>query len=195
VLIFVTVFALLSAARAQRLSAQRPFPRGRYLFPLDFIDARKRLLRIIPLAELAGCTIYGHENTASTDLRLKFESGRTETFTCYNQEEAEKVVDELQGRKKHLEQAAQEGDQEWRTSLDLFVEPRHGANWQVDLLEAEGPIIADSPRRFWRHLGTALAFSALALLLLFLRNALSDELGFRSARESGSSSAYQRYLH
>src|SRR5207237_7618978 len=51
--LFFVVLSVLSLVRRIVLQKSLPFPPGRYLFPMDFVDARSARLRIVPTALLS----------------------------------------------------------------------------------------------------------------------------------------------
>lgn len=62
-----------------------PFQPGRYLFPFDFVDARSRRLRILPLSGLSDVSVVHHRNIeggySHSVLVLNFQHGAVESFT------------------------------------------------------------------------------------------------------------------
>ena len=141
--LFLAVYSLLAILKRKRLVSSLPYPPGRYLLPMDFVDARTDVLRIVPLAMLADFSgVHHHTNGAytHTDLTFRFEDGSHETFTVRGKDQAELVLADLRQRQGEVSQAIQERNVEQLFMLDVFLEARLGETW-----EAEPPRFFDQP--------------------------------------------------
>jgi hypothetical protein len=125
---FLAGLALLGSYRAQLESASYPFPRGRYVFPLSFVDARDRMLRIIPLRELVDFKgVHEHTNGIYTHTAFKFifQSGGlrvVEAFVINDRQAADDALHQLRNSSRIESQAISTGYLRDLEELDPFVE-------------------------------------------------------------------------
>lgn len=188
------VLGVLGAARQIKLRAKLPFPAGRYLFPMDFIDARDRRLRLIPMSALVSFRgVHQHRSGvySSTLLTFIFEGDATETFVVHGKEQAEQVLDQM--LVEHV-WVRQEGEHQALGSIDTldpFREIRIEDGWsKIAPSRAGAGIVRRSAR-----LGLAMAAGlGLALPLWHLRNLESDEAMYQAAVRRDTEIGFKVYL-
>jgi len=133
--LFLAVYSLLAILKRKRLVSSLPYPPGRYLLPMDFVDARTHALRVVPMAMLADFSgVHHHTNGAytHTDLTFRFEDGSHETFTVRGKDQAELVLADLRQRQGEVSQAIQERNVEQLFMLDVFLEARLADTWEAE---------------------------------------------------------------
>ncbi|MFY0528336.1 hypothetical protein ACN28I_35955 [Archangium gephyra] len=199
---FLTAAVLAIAFHVMRSKAL-PFPPGRYLFPLDFIDARSQNLRIVSLSELDDFkAVHEHTNGAYTHTTFTFDfgGGHREPFVVRNKDEAEKRMRKLQRARATFGKALENKDANAVHFFDLFheVRVRGGfASFQSNTspVPQEGVLAGELPRLLERRWLAALAVSlVLACGTWLVRNLLSDYVAFSSARTAGLESGFRDYL-
>jgi hypothetical protein len=188
------VLAVLGVARRVKLRAKLPFPAGRYLFPMDFIDARDPLLRLIPmntLVEFRGVHQHRSGGYNSTTLTFIFEGGATEAFVVHGKEQAEQVVHQLLAAHARVRRSVEDRDIGSIDTLDPFLEVRIEDGWsKIAPLRAGTGLLRRSAR-----FGLAMAAGlGLALPLWYLRNIESDEAMFRAAVYRDTEIDFEVYL-
>ena len=200
----VWLAAALYAALAlwRRFSMRRavPYAPGRYLFPLDLVDAQTGKLKLRPFTNLKSLqpvhhTTYGiHRKTVIT---FGFEDGSTETLVESDRQRAEQGIAQWQAKQAELRQAVQASDRATLMRLDPFFDLR-AAKWVIDSPPAvDGPTATGEMPAFlkWRlpvAIGAALVVSFIALAI---RNTVSDQLIFEEALRAGTERAYLDYLN
>jgi hypothetical protein len=119
VLIFGTIASRLAT---QNPFASLPFRPGRYLFALDYVDARGPSLVIRPLTRNSvRCThYYVNGGYASSSILLTFDDGTKELFTFGDRAMAEWALGKLNGVRTQMAQAAAYGDRATLAALDPF---------------------------------------------------------------------------
>lgn len=192
-------YAALALWRRLRMRQAVPYTPGRYLFPLDLVDAQARRLKIRSLAKLK--TIQPvHQHIQGiyrrTVLNFLFDDGTSETLIVGGKQRAEQGIAQWQAKQAELRQAAQASDREALERLDAFFEVR-AANWNLDSPAAMvGPVATGHVPAYlkWRApiaIGAALL---VALAALAVRNVLSDEAIYKEAVRRGTERAYLDYL-
>jgi hypothetical protein len=117
--------ALLGAVKAQVERRSRPFPFGRYLFPLDVVDARGSRLHIHPTSDLEKFEPIHHHNAGKyvhTSLVFQFKDKARFEFRVQPQARAQEVLQALQEARNAEEQALTKGDAAALRDIDLFQE-------------------------------------------------------------------------
>jgi hypothetical protein len=201
---FAGLGAVLAARRALLLKSL-PFPPGRYLLPMDFIDATGPRLTIVPLADLVDLqATHHHTNGAYThsSLTLKFNRHGSETFVLKGKGLAEGALNELRSSRQALAAAAEAQQMAALAALDPLFEVRVKDAW--DQLEDDGvddgmiartkpmpPVLESGGRAALVALAAAVVFSPVAL---FVRNRACDQAMFADAARQDTESAYESYL-
>jgi tetratricopeptide (TPR) repeat protein len=128
---FLVTLGVMGAYRSRLLKASHPYPRGKYIFPLDYVDARDRTLRIIPLREVFKFEgVHHHRNGVYTHTEFTFGlTGESlqqivEKFRVSGKDAAEAVLQELQASRRVEGDALQAGDFQALAALDPFYEGR-----------------------------------------------------------------------
>lgn len=182
----------------QRWSERLPFTPGRYLFPLDFVDARSRRLRIIPLSELSEVSAVHHRNAngaySHSLVSLRFQDGTTESFSSHDGAWVEERVNTLRQVRAVLASAMEQKDERTVRAKDLFFEVRSQPGG-FESLSRGSPVQAPKKRfETLRRVALACAISlVLGPSLWLVRNLLSDAAGFTAARTVGGPSALHAY--
>ncbi|WP_375768146.1 hypothetical protein NR798_41775 [Archangium gephyra] len=199
---FLTAAVLAIAFHVMRGKAL-PFPPGRYLFPLDFIDARSRNLRIVSLSELDDFkAVHEHTNGAYTHTTFTFDfgGGHREQFVVRNKDEAEKRMRELQRARAAFSKALEAKDANAVHHFDLFYEVRVRGGFEsfqgnTSPVPQGGVLAGELPRLIERRWLAALAISlVLACSTWLVRNLLSDYAAFSNAKTAGLESGFRGYL-
>jgi hypothetical protein len=200
--IFLGVYSVLAILRRAKLKALLPFAPGRYLFPMDFVDARQRTLRILPLGSLIDLqAVHHHTNGvySYTQFSLTFEGGGVETFTMANKGMAEAALQNLRGQRAAIGEAVQNRTIEVIQALDPFFEVRINDAWDNPPPERgfeQGPSAGEVPVWLQKAALVALAPAlVLAPLVWFVRNRLSDDAMFENAKAQNTESAFELYLY
>ena len=200
----LVVLSILAMFRRATLKKALPFPPGRYLFPLDFVDARDRVLRMIPMATLVdfrGVHQYTNGVYNGTTLTFTFEGGLKEAFVISGKDLAELTLARLRSSQAQANKAVDERDLETLWTLDPFLEVRLEDGWSAPApptpAEVDGPAAhALAPifkwSRMWLVAGlVGIAIGAPALLV---RNRLCDDRMFARAEEEGGEDAFEGYV-
>jgi hypothetical protein len=182
-LLALGALAILGAFRAIALRRQLPFPPGKYLFPLDLVDAQTRELRILPLAALESTRMVEHQNEGAythTAFEFHYQGGEHHTFNVNNQVTAAMVASAIDASRAAIRTAVDAQDLQAIAGMDVFIEPRLTGTWQVEPRVGEfHPGLPIFLAR-WR-LAALVAGFVVAVPLWHLRNVRSDDLGFRHA--------------
>lgn len=199
--IFFGVYSIVSIIRRTKLRASLPFMPGRYLFPMDFIDARDKTLRIVPLASLVDLqAVHHHTNGvySYTLFTLTFEGGKAETFSLNNKGLAEAALNQLRSERAALGQAVQDRNVEVIAALDPFFEVRINDAWDKPLADKpfeQGPTATDIPA--WLKKGALVSLAPAILfgpIVWYVRNRLSDDSMFEEAKARNTEDAFESYL-
>lgn len=201
---FFVIAGVLGVAFHLKRRAALPFAAGRYLFPLDFVDARSKDLRIISLSELEDIkAVHHHTNGAYTHTRFTlFFGGRDrEEFTVRGQDEAEEQLRNLQQARATFGKALQQQDANTIQRLDLFFDVRTRGGFEALKDNASSPwqeqglVARELPRVLQKRLLTTIALGlVLAPSTWLVRNLLSDHLAFNMAKTQGIESGFRDYL-
>jgi len=199
----IVLVSILFLVRRVRLGSALPYKPGRFLFPMDFINAEDRVLRIVPMSTLVDFRgVHQHTNGVytGTTLTFSFEGGITESFTIQGKERAEEVLRELGDSQRKIREAAQARDLETLLKLDPLFEVRVKDTWAVQAPRDEDvqqPAAQSIGALFAK--GTILGVSAavaalLALPMWHLRNVASDEAMFTHAKELDREWEWEHYV-
>lgn len=107
------IAGVLAIVRRVRLQRALPWKPGRYLFPMDCIDARTSNLRLIPMNSLIDFRgVHHHTNGGytGTHLHFTFEGGLHEEFVVHGKQIAENVLTSLRASQANIQRAAAERD-------------------------------------------------------------------------------------
>jgi hypothetical protein len=199
---FLGAYSLLATLRRIKTKALLPFTPGRYLFPMDFVDARSRTLRILPLGSLIDLqAVHHHTNGvySYTQFSLTFEGGGVEAFTMSNKAMAEAALQNLRAQRAAIGEAVQNRQIEVIQALDPFFDVRINDAWDNPTPEKgfePGPMAGEVPAWLQKAAVVALAPAVvLAPLVWFVRNHLSDNTMFEDAKEQNTERAFESYLY
>ncbi|HUQ75259.1 MAG TPA: hypothetical protein VM183_11065 [Burkholderiales bacterium] len=192
-------YAALALWRRLRMRRAVPYAPGRYLFPVDLVDAQTRQLKIRPLANLKTIQPVHHYTQGiyrKTVLNLQFDDGTSESLVVRGKERAEQGIAQWQAKQAELQQAVQASDRAVLARLDPLFDVR-AAKWNLDSPAAtDGPLATGRVPAYlkWRApiaIGAALV---VALAALAVRNVLSDEAIYKEALRRGTERAYLDYV-
>lgn len=208
ILLYVLGIALIALSvlfliRRVLLGSSLPYKPGRFLFPMDFVDASERMLRVVPMAMMVDFRgVHQHTNGVytGTTLTFTFEGGVTESFVIQGKERAEEVLRQLGDTQRQIREAAQARDIDTLLRLDPFFEVRVKDTWGV-----QAPRDEDMQQPFAKGLGglfgkgailgvSAAAAAVLSVPMWHLRNIASDEAIFTDAKQQNREYAYEHYL-
>jgi hypothetical protein len=202
--IALAILGVLAMIRRSKLASVLPFAPGRYLFPVDFVDARSRMLRLVPLCALIDIRSVpwqqkGVEGGAT--LTFTFEDGIEESFVLHGGVLPEQVFCDLEQAQERIRRAVAAHDIRTLSVLDPFFEdPSDDASSAPSPAragEAAGPL-ARSIGGIFRlpvMFGLAAALGVvLAAPLWYARNLRSDEAMFRRATREDTERAFEAYL-
>jgi len=201
--IAIVALSILFLVRRVRLGSTLPYKPGRFLFPMDFIDASERVLRIVPMNSLINFDgVHQHTNGVytGTTLNFTFEGGIKESFVIQGKERAEAVLQELRQTRQAIGQAAAARDLETIFKYDPLFEVR-----MKDLWTQQAPRDEDVQPPAAKQIGALLAKGAIlgvsagaaALLCVptwHLRNIASDEAMYATAKRRDTEYEYEHYL-
>src|SRR5579862_1321593 len=191
-------YAALALWRRIQMRRAVPYMPGRYLFPLDLVDAQTRQLKMYPLEKLKSFNTVHHDRFGipRAAISLGFEDGSQQQLAIGSSEAARQGLAQWNTRREELRQASQAQDAAAFSRLDPFFAIRT-ANWTVASPAPEGePLTA-------RHLPKSLRWRALiavgtavivAFASLFVRNVMSDDALYKEALRVGTEPAYLDYL-
>jgi len=198
VIAFVFIFnSIASAWRAARLRAALPWRRGRYILPLDYVDATGRELEIIGLATMSdfGCT-HHYTNGAYTHTAFKFEFPTgTKFFTVRPKAAAEQALEALRLSRRDVARRVEEGDVQGLARLDPLFEARAKDRWDDPSAASgldSGQRAGDLPPWLGKLWLAALGAAILAGSVAWgARNVASDEVMFARAVRIDDERAYR----
>jgi hypothetical protein len=200
----VVLLSGLFLARRVMLGNALPYKPGRFLFPMDFIDATDRNLRVVPMSALVDFRgVHQHTNGVytGTTLTFTFEGGIRESFVIQGKDRAEEVLRQLQNSQRAIREAAQARDLDTLLRMDPFFEVRVKDTWGAQAPRDEdvsGPVAKRLPGLL-ASAAPILGVSAVAALVIsipmwHLRNVASDEAMFANAKRLDSSYEYKHYV-
>ncbi|MDI1448471.1 hypothetical protein [Polyangium sp. 6x1] len=199
----IVLLSILFLIRRVRLGSALPYKPGRFLFPMDFINAEDRVLRIVPMSALVDFRgVHQHTNGIynGTTLTFTFEGGITETFTIHGKERAEEVLRQLGASQRAIREAAEARDIEALMKIDPLFEVRVKDTWAV-----QAPRDEDMQQPAAKSLGALLAKGTIlgvaagaaalvALPMWHTRNVASDEAMFTHAKEVDREWLWEQYV-
>lgn len=144
--LFCFFYGIFKSIQRFMMKRNYPFTPGRFIFPLDFVDATKPVLRIIPMADMVDFRcVHHHTNGAytHTEMNFYFEGGGHEMFTVRGKMLAEQLLDQFDNQRALFRQALEEGDMGIVAALDPFIEIRLDETWgdftEEEVEVQEGP--------------------------------------------------------
>ncbi len=216
VAIFTGVYSVLAIIRRKMLLSALPFAPGRYLFPMDFVDARTSELKIIPMSSMVDFKgVHHHTNGVYTNtlFTFTFEGGHTETMNIRGRSEAESALVSLQVTQGEVADAIENRDVDALYALDIFLEARMN-DWQPAEQQPFADVGAVAPgaagQQFFgggavqsRPMPALLRYAALISLGLsvvvgvptwLMRSRLGDDAVYKKLERSGSEYEVQAYV-
>ncbi|MCC6523601.1 MAG: hypothetical protein IT373_13170, partial [Polyangiaceae bacterium] len=205
--VVLVTYSVLAIVRRFKVVGALPYTPGRYLFPLDFVDARSHALRIVPLSTLSDFRgVHQHYNGvySFTVLTFVFEGGIKEAFQVRGKELAESIMAELRGSQAAVRQAVEARDLARLQVLDPFMTARLEDKWEVEPVPfggmlpggAAGAQLTARPLPgwlTWASLPALVLGGAVGAPLFLARNAASDAAAFARVRH-GETYELEAYL-
>lgn len=197
---FLAAYSLLAMIRRRRLISSLPYRPGRYLFPMDFVDARSETLRILPMASMVNFQGTHHHTNgvySHTDFVFQFEGGVSESIQVRGKDVAERALGELRVAQAQVAAAVEAGDANALYAGDVFFEARIYDRWQEEpapFQDGAGPAARPLPALLRRASLVALGIALLGVPTWYLRNLASDAAIFASLEEGATEAQLQRYV-
>jgi hypothetical protein len=196
-LMFALVLAVLVIVQRKGFGSPFPFQPGRYLFATDFVDARSGTLRIVPtrlLSDFKGTHMEMNGAYTYTLLTFTFQGG-TEQFSIRGEDTAQAAINAFWDSQEALSAAAQAQDWQAIEKLDPFFECRMQNTWETGTPADGGPRVRALPTFFrWRVAIAAGAALVLCPLIVLVRNYVSDERMFESAKSFDTEYTWGQYV-
>jgi len=197
------VLSILFLVRRVMLGSALPYKPGRFLFPMDFVDAQERMLRVIPMSSMVDFRgVHQHTNGVytGTTLTFTFEGGVNESFVIQGKERAEEVLRQLGDSRRRIGEAVGSRDIDTLLRMDPFFEVR-----MKDLWNMQAPRDEDAQQPAAKHVGglfakgaiwgvSGAAAAVLAVPMWHMRNVASDEAMFSSAKRSDTEWEFKHYV-
>ncbi len=203
---FVLFYSLLAVVRRVVIKRTYPFQTGRFLFPLDYIEANSELLKITPMRSLVDFQgVHHHTNGSYTHTLLNFDfgGGHRQSFSIASKARATEILESLGNQQRMIRESVERQQYDAIAALDPLIEARLGKDW-----ESLGPEAPPGPKGVGAHLAGrvpgVLRLASIPALLLGLafgpaawagRNLASDELRFEKAKDRDTEQDYQGYLY
>jgi hypothetical protein len=197
-LAFLAVYSILAIVRRSVLMRSVPYTPGRYIFPMDFVEATSNILKITPMASMVDFRgVHHHHNGVYTNtiFTFRFDDGTTQSMTIAGKQIAENALQTLQAQRGYVFDAIQAQDTEKLYALDIFFEARMN-NWQPPPFAGPpaGPVAQPLPALLQK---AALVALGAGLLLgppaWFVRSMMSDAAAFANLEKYGSKYDIERY--
>ena len=197
--LWMVFYGVVKATQRLLLAKTLPFAPGRYLFPLEIVDARSSVLRILPMGALTDFrAVHHHTNGAytHTELHFYFEGGVHEMFSVRGKELAEQTLDRFDAQRALFREALEAGDMGIVAALDPFLEVRlEEDGWArmtaSPVTVSEGPSASDLILPMMYPSLVALVMGMLLAGPLWGgRQVMSDEARFKRAMSASVTSAY-----
>ncbi len=190
--LFLFLLSILLIFRIVLRRRALPFPPGRYLFPLDVVDARTETLRLTPLADMADYKIVHHYTNgvySHSVLTMLFMDAPTETFQLRGEQLAMQSMERFFQLRERIREAAGRQDYQSVAALDPFFEVRMNESWATLKPTpggqfTDGPIAGRVPRIGWLALGAFLVTLLAGPALLGIHNLIIDELRFSELKRN-----------
>jgi hypothetical protein len=197
------IWSVLRMIRVAVTSKSLPYHPGRYVFPIDIVDATSDVLRLIPMNSMVDFKGVNHHRNGvytHTEMTFIFDDGVRESFTLHNQMMAQQVLDDMAIQERRVVEAAQNNDIEALLNLDVFLEARMSDAWN-DLEDFKGKAPDEGPaaRKLPALFKVALPIAAVLGIMLatptqLVRNFLSDTAMYQELKTTQSTWKCESYL-
>jgi hypothetical protein len=207
---FVLLYSILVLARRWALRKALPYRPGRYLFPLEVVEADSEVLTLWPMSQCTDVQAK-HERYNGVDIHTAmifvFEGGRTHSFGASAQgaKAALQIMATVQSKMPEVIGRVRSGqgtkqDVGFLDAFDLFSEARMSREW--DSLSETPPhqpgreAVARPRPGYLQHISALAAAAAVALAVpvWVARNQRSDEAIWTFAQARHGSWALEAYL-
>jgi hypothetical protein len=198
--VFVAAYAVLAIVRRSQLIKALPFPPGRYVLPIDFVDARGPELRLTSFGALVDFKgVHHHTNGAysHTELSFRFDDGSSQTFSVRGKAKAEEVMESIREARQKVRDAVEARDVDTLVDMDPFIDARVSEKWDtgMDPRPGDGPVAGElSPIAGKVALVALGAAAVLGPSVWLVRGRMCDEAAFAMAKQEDSVWGYEGYL-
>lgn len=168
----VAVVATAAVVHLRRFQRGAPFRSGRYLFPLDLVEASGGKLRVTSLDQR--CRVEARSRAVA----LVFEDGHEVTFPVAKRDDAGEIAARVQGVIDAARELVYPADEVKLERIDPFFETRVSDDWAA---AADAPGARPHTKLAWIAAGAAAAAAPAGLGMLRAHNALSDDAMFLEA--------------
>lgn len=201
VLIFVALAAIARSLASRLWRAHCPIDRGRYLMPLDLVDAsRLPMLDIFVWSELTNVRILAPPQANRMNLVFEFAGGVRQSIPVTNLDHARDIVKRIEEARQQVRDAIAKRDPVRLAALDPFTELRQNGRVVTGdstvLDSGDGPYSYRTPSMWLARPALIAAVIAVPIgyACWYGRNLLNDEAIFSAARKADVESAYESYL-
>ena len=202
---FLLCYSLLAVLRHLKMKRAYPFKLGRYLFPLDYIEATSERLKITPMRALVDFSgVHHHTNGVYTHtmLHFDFEGGERQSFNVAGKERANGILADLSDQRRLIAESVESKQYEIIATLDPLMEARLSDAW--DGLGDAFPPSEPTGDHLAGSIPKVLKFASIPAIVLGIvlsgpvfaaRNAASDQVAFEQAKRRDTEQDYKIYLH
>ncbi len=173
VAIALLVLSVFGVVRRVQLHRSLPWEPGRYLLPMDLVDARNGMLRLVPLSTLSDIRAVHHYYNGSyggTGITFTLDGYVRETFSVHSKHFAESSLNTLREWQAFIRRSIEHNDLNAIHAFDPFFEVRMENSWSRPTPAlVEGPTAKPLAPIFRGHvmLGVAALSGVLSCGLLF----------------------------
>jgi len=182
--------------RARLAPGRLPFPSGRYLLPLDHVEATGPTLSITPTSEILACECHDlitqWQQYLATAIRVRFGDGESMFLHGDAQGARDKVALREEARQR-AQTAPDRRDTVQLSQLDPFAEVRDRERWESGTPEPGGPRVRAMPLLLHPVLAGVLG-AALGGGGWWLLREHRDQAAWEEAVAIDDPSSYQYYL-
>jgi hypothetical protein len=196
---FLAFYSILALVRRRTLVKALPFQPGRYLFPMDFVDATSSVLKIIPMSSMTDFRgVHHHTNGVYTNtiFTFTFEGGHSENLVVNGKDAAEYALSNLRSVQGDVAAAVQARDVEKLYGLDVFFEARMH-DWQPEPFggSAGGPAAQALPALLQKAALVSLGVSlAIGPAVWLMRSIASDAAAFARIEKNANIWDIESYI-
>lgn len=130
--IALLVLSVFGVVREVKLQSSLPWPAGRYLLPMYFVDARNGMLRLVPMSTLSDIHAVHHYYNggySGTNLTFTLDGYVREAFSVGSRHFAEMSLNNLREWQAFIRRSFENNDVNAIHSFDPFFEVRLEDSW------------------------------------------------------------------
>ncbi|HEY1959208.1 MAG TPA: hypothetical protein VGH28_26520 [Polyangiaceae bacterium] len=187
-LLFAIPYAALRALGSLRAGKMLPYKPGVYVFPMCAVDARRKVLGVYAMTDLASSSAA----TAGGALVLSFKGGGSFSFPARDAADAELLNNSLDNAREQVKHALATSDDSELVTLDPFYEARK--SW-TSPIGPKQPLVDRAPT--WHKRGWMIAAACGLVVgpaLWSLHNKTSDDVMLKKAVALGTPESLGDYL-